>query len=298
MIFTWENTEYDISFCWCVLDEGFYWNKSDESSGWYISSIDGQNHTVALVLHSGQQAEYTERAFLLDLDTLTVSDPFDGCKLDELPNIIDISFSSNLNGAILTGEDDAYYCDFTAHSVTAVSEFFGDSISGAWYLDSGTLGMLSIDEENLCTCAQYDIETGESTLLLSGLPFRDPATQKGLQFTGTRYALYIDTENAIWVYDLLLNTCGKIEGLGDTGDSVSALVNFDCSKLLLSVMPEDEFQISQRGVLDLEQGILTILDREGYTNETSLFWFNNDTVAICAENEQGEEYLYLYTFTG
>lgn len=54
------------------------------------------------------------------------------------------------------------------------------------------------------------------------------------------------------------------------------------------------------GVLDLEKGVFTLLDRENYAalREGSLGWFDGDRAAVRgrAAGDMGRSWLYLYRF--
>jgi hypothetical protein len=120
-------------------------------------------------------------------------------------------------------------------------------------------------------------------------------------FTGTRYGLYVDSDKTTYVYDFKTGTRAIAEGFAYSGEDATVTMNANGTKMLFAMFDQDAdgLGISQLGVIDMEKGTFTILDREGYEirEEAAVGWFDNDRISILAANSSGKNYLYLYSFT-
>ena len=104
-----------------------------------------------------------------------------------------------------------------------------------------------------------------------------------------------------YVYDYKMKTRALVEGLTYSGENAAININPSGTKILVTMFDQavDGLGISQLGIIDMEKGTYTVLEREGYEvrEEAAVGWFNNDRISILASNSSGENYLYLYSFT-
>lgn len=307
LIYTWEGTEYNIEFNWCEEDGAIYVNSTGKAPAndafWYVSPINGRTDVVTLTVSYGRQDDYSEYTLLLNLNTQEVVDVFDGCDVNQLSGITSTMFSSDMSKALITCDNSAsvYYCNMNTKTLFRVSEFIGTSVNAAWFLDYNTICSYAVDENGKCTCWYISLATNDCTFLFTDLPIYSQTSGNGVIFTGTRYGLYVDLDKTTYVYDFKTGTRAIVEGLAYSEEDASVTTNANGTKMLFAKFNHtvDGLGISQLGVIDMEKGIFTTLDREGYgiREEAALGWFDNDRISILATNSSGEKYLYLYSFT-
>lgn len=228
---SWEGIDYKIEFSWCEEDGAIYvYSRGKEPASdvfWYVSPINGRSDVVTLTLARGRQDDYSEKTFLLDLNTKEVSDVLTGSEVNQLNDIASTEFSN--------------------------------------------------------------------------LPTYSRISGNGFIFTGIRYGLYIDLDKTTYVYDFKEKTRALVEGLTYSGENASININPKGTKILVTMFDQavDGLGISLLGVIDMEKGTYTVLEREGYEvrRENTVGWFDNDRISILASNSSGENYLYLYSFT-
>lgn len=163
-------------------------------------------------------------------------------------------------------------------------------------LNLHTLEVTDVLTENTLNQLNDTIDTK-----FSDLPIYSRTSGKGFILAGPRYGLYIDADKSTYVYDFKKETWALVEGLAYSGDVASVNMNPNGTKILVTIFDQtaDGLGISLLGVIDMEKGNYTVLEREGYEvrEETAVGWFDNDRISILAANSSGENYLYLYSFT-
>ncbi|HZK27295.1 MAG TPA: hypothetical protein VFD00_07150 [Thermoclostridium sp.] len=307
LAYTWKGTEYDIKFSWCEEDGAIYiYSTGKEPANdafWYVSPVNGRTDVVTLTISFGRQNDYSEYTFFLNLNTQEVTDIFDGCGVDQLSGITSTVFSKDMSKAIITcgNGTSVYYCDMNTKTLLMVSEFTGMPVNAAWFLDDNTIFSYTVDENSKCTCWHIFPSTNECTLLFTDLPIYSRTSGNGIIFTGTRYGLYVDLDKTTYMYDFKTGSRAIVEGLAYSGEDATVIMNANGTKMLYAKFDytADSLAISQLGVIDIEKGMFTILERKGYEirDEAAVSWFDNDRISILATNSSGEKYLYLYSFT-
>lgn len=307
LIYPWEGAEYNIEFKWCEDNGTIYvYSTGKEPASdafWFVSPINGRTDVVALTVSYGRQDDYSEYTFLLNLNTQEVTDIFDACGVDQLSDITDTVFSSDISKALITCDNGAsvYYCDIYTKTLLKVSEFTGASVSAAWFLDGDTICCYAVDENGKCLCWRISPSTNDCTLLFSDLPIYSRTSGNGMFFTESRYCLYVNLDKTAYVYDLKTGTRAIVEGLTYSREETAVTMNVNGTKMLFAMFDQNAngLGISQLGVIDTEKGTYTLLDREGYEirEEAAVGWFDNDRISILSTNSDGEKYLYLYSFT-
>lgn len=306
LAYTWRGTGYDIEFSWCEEDGAIYVHSSGKTpagdSYWYVSPINGRTDTVVLTVSCGRQDEYSEYTLLLNLNTREVTDLFDSCGVVQLSGITSTVFSSDISKALITCNNDSsvYYCDMNAKTLIMVSEFTGASVNSAWFLDDNTICCYAVHENGNCSCWYISLSTNDCTLLFADLPIYNRISENGMIFTGTRYGLYVYLDKTTYVYDFKAGSRTIVEGLAYSEEDANITTNANGTKMLFAKFDHaaDSLGISQLGVIDMEKGTFTILDREGYEirEEAVVGWFDNDRISILVTNSSGAKYLYLYSF--
>ncbi len=119
----------------------------------------------------------------------------------------------------------------------------------------------------------------------------------GNQYAGTRYALEADAGRNVWAVDLTSGERIKVEGwLWPEADypDIECVPSADGEKVLIRTWKEGTF--GELGVLDFVKGTYVQFSRENLNavSEYDAYWFDSDSVVVCASGG-GEEYdYYLY----
>ena len=223
--------------------------------------------------------------------------------------LTDIRWSDDLSAAILSSDRTGwFYCDRTAQTTTALDELTGLEVFSAWFDQDGALILLTLSgSEGDC----YDVwtwqpENGQLKRTFSQLPVYQSREENphGFQFFfGGRRGIYVAEDGTVSVLDLVTGGTTIVEDfLLSQQENATLIANTSGTKVLFASYDDqaDGLGISSLGVMDLERGVFTLLDRENYDalHEGSLSWFDEDRVAITAHGKEdyNETYLYLYRF--
>lgn len=311
--YTWDGETYEISFDWYEHNGKVHINAHefdmDSYKAWTVQAGDGESDHVIINLGRGAQSEYTSRPLLYDLRTKEIIDVLEGCEILESQLISDIEFSPDLSKVLLGGNQGPgspycqYYYDVAGKVLKLLDELAGAEVYDARFLDNNIISCILEDEDGLLTCRSYTVPSWEFIEIYAGLPGKKWNTDFGVMSTGGRYMLFVDEEHNTFVYDCKTGERAAVEGFKYPSGSTFTTRNKAGDKILFSLSDRDAegLGISQIGVLDLKKLSFTLLDREGYETryETTMSWFDNDSVAIeaCpdAELSAGTKYLYIYT---
>ena len=303
---SWNGQEYSVRFNWSVSDGSICIHSAGKEAandaGWYVSPIKGRTDMVMLTLMQGRQDEYREHKLVLDLHTQKVTDYLSAWAGDLPGGIRDVQFSFDLSKALIScgEENEIYCCDTASGSLCKLSEYTGEPVHAAWFLDHETVICFAENAEGAVTCWKLSPFSDQSSILFSGFPLYSRSSGIGFLFSETGYGLRIDPDKTAHVYDYQNETWARVEGLICSGEDTFISVNAEGTKMLVSSFDHTAagLGIRQLGMIDMEDETYTVLDREGYDirEETAAGWFDNGRIAIAAENYLGERYLYLYSF--
>lgn len=303
---SWNGMEYTVRFSWFVSDGTIHIHSMDKEpandTGWCVSPIKGRTDKVMLTLMQGRQDEYREYMLVLDLSTQEVTDLLSDCGIDRLSGASEVKLSSDLSKALISfGEEkEIYCCDTASGSLCKISEYTGDPVEAAWFLDDETVICFAENAKGAVTCWKLFPFSNRSSILFSDLPLYSRTSGIGFIFSESGYGLKLDPDKTAHVYDFKNETWARVEGLACSGEDTFISVNAEGTRMLVSSFDHDAdgLGIRQLGVIDMENETYTLLDREGYDirEETAAGWFDNDRIAITAVNNHGAQYLYLFHF--
>lgn len=308
----WQNQSYQGNIYWCtnqgqisLYDEDL---SEPSNSIWHFMPIPGRTDAALLYLSQGRYDEYRQYPLLYHLDTGEMEDILQGTGVEDLASPSHYQWSDDLNKIVVLcrttdKEQEFYYCDVPAKTLTSLNRSTGLEISNAFFADGHTLLLVQADKEK-CSVFTYDTSSGqikrtlEDEKLFENYGMRSSRSD-GIMLFGGRYGLYADPAGSLSAVDLKTGIKTPVSGftLEQGGDFLSNPSN---TKLLYSVTNEtadDSLGISSLGVLDLKTGIFTAFDREGYEKlyEWSLGWFDDDRVEVWSK-ASGTDVLYLYGF--
>lgn len=311
---TWEGVTYTDTVYWCEY-EGAISCHCDGTAGYALDydcntiAIPGSTDSVILRLSQGSQMDYRQYPVLLDLETGEVTDLLGGTGWEKAAPLTDVRWTDDLSAAILSSDRTGwFYCDRTAQTTTALDELTGLEVFSAWFGQDGALILLTRSgPDGEC----YDVwtwqpENGQLKRTFSQLPVYQSReeTPHGFQFFfGGGRGIYVAQDGTVSVLDLVTGGTTIVEDfLLSQQENATLIANASGTKVLFASYDghADGLGISSLGVMDLEKGVFTLLDRENYDalQEGSLSWFDEDRVAITAHGKEdyNETYLYLYRF--
>lgn len=122
-------------------------------------------------------------------------------------------------------------------------------------------------------------------------------SQWGNQYSGTRFAVEADAGRNVWAVDLTTGERIQIEGWQwpDVDyPGIECVPSADGEKLLIRAWKDGTF--GELGVLDFVKGTYVQFSRENLNdvNEYDAYWFDNDSVAVCASGGGDEYDYYIY----
>lgn len=309
----WDGMTYTDTVYWCVY-EGTVACYNNGTAGMaldydcYVSPLEGRTDAVLLTLSQGSQINYREYPVLLDLATGEVTDLLGGTGWEAAAPLREIQWMDDLSAAILSGDRTGwFYCDRTAQTTASLNELTGLEVFSAYFGPDGALILLTRSgPDGDC----YDIwtwqpDSGILTQTFSELPVyqRHEERSWGFQFFGGRRGIYAAEDGSVSVLDLATGETVAVEGFSLTQwDAPAFIANSAGTKVLFASYggQADGLGISSLGVMDLEAGTFTLLDRDSGTglHEASLGWFDETRVAIWgyASEDFTQSCLYLYRF--
>lgn len=311
---TWDGVTYTDTVYWCEY-EGAISCHCDGTSGYAsdynynVTSIPGSTDSVILRLSQGSQMDYRQYPVLLNLETGEITDLLSGTGWEKSAPLTDVQWTNDLSAALLYSDHTGwFYCDRAAKTTTALDEFTGPEVFSAWFGQDGALILLTRSgPDGDC----YDVwtwqpEDGQPKRTFSHLPVYQSRAENpyGFQFFfGGGQGIYVAEDGTVSVLDLVTGATTIVEDFSlSQQENATLIANASGTKVLFASYDgqADGLGISSLGVMDLERGVFTLLDRENYDalQEGSLSWFDEDRVAITAHGKRdyNETYLYLYRF--
>lgn len=311
---TWDGVTYTDTVYWCEYEGAIscYCNGTAGYAVDYdcsVAAIPGSTDSVILRLSQGSQMDYRQYPVLLDLANGEVTDLLGGTGWEKAAPLTDVQWSDDLSAAILSSDRTGwFYCDRAAKTTTALDELTDLDVFSAWFDRDGTLILLTHSDP---TGECYDVwtwqpESGQLKCTFSQLPVYQSHEENlyGFQFFfGSGQGIYVAEDGAVSILDLTTGGTTIVEDFSLLQQEQATLIaNASGTKVLFASYDgqADGLGISSLGVMDLEKGVFTLLDRENYDalKEGSLSWFDEDRVAITAHGKDdfNETYLYLYHF--
>lgn len=309
---TWQEKVYQGDIYWCIYDGkiSLYGDVTDspDNANWYVAPVPGRTDSIFLYLSQGQYHEYRQYPMLYHLDTGEIEDILQETGIKELSWPNNYQWSDDLNKLLVTcgtaeNQDELYYYDADTNLLSSLQSLTGIKVSNAFFADDHTLILLQMKGQN-CSVFTYSSTTGQVNQTLKEVKlFEDYEGELhnsyGMMLFGGQYSLYVDETGNLSVFDLKTGKEIPVDGfIYEEGGLFSS--NTSNSKLLYSVIDknaESSLGISQLGVLNLETGVFTAFDREGYDSlqEWSVGWFDENRAVIRCQGPDRDA-IYLYAF--
>ena len=295
---TWRGAEYSGDVYYCVHDgEAAVYDSRDVP--WYAAAIPGRTDAVLLYVSRGSQADYELYPFLLRLETGEVEDFLAGTGIGEL-DASNYRFSDDMSRVLVyssadwdadteTGTKRAYYCEPGMSTVVDVADLSGTDAESAAFAADGTL-VLSRSSQGHVTVWNYDPASGETKLVLDGVPEYSGSGSYGLLDSNCQYSVYIGEEGGADAIDLATGERRRIEGFS-AAQGCCFMPNPSNTKLLYS-----NGESNTLGVLDPVAGTFVTFDREVAegVSEDILSWYEDEYIMIGGTAADGGAVFYLY----
>ena len=295
---TWRGAEYSGDVYYCVHDgEVDIYDSRDVP--WYAAAIPGRTDAVLLYVSRGSQADYEQYPFLLQLETGEVEDFLAGTGIGEL-DANSYRFSDDMSRVLVysradwdadteTGTKRTYYCEPGMSTVVDVADLSGTDAESAAFAADGTL-VLSRSSQGHVTVWNYDPASGETKLVLDGVPEYSGSGSYGLLNSNCQYSVYIDADGGADAIDLATGERRRIEGFS-AAQGCCFMPNSSNTKLLYSGSG-----FNTLGVLDPVAGTFISFDREVAegVSEDILSWYEDEYVMIGGTAADGGAVFYLY----
>ena len=309
----WDSVTYTDTVYWCNYAGALFCYCSGTAGmaldyDYHVSSISGRTDAVLLTLSQGSQMDYRQYPVLLDLESGEITDLLEGTGWEAAAPLTEVQWTDDLSAAILSSDRTGwYYCDRAAKTTASLNTRTGLEVFSAYFANDTTLILLTRSgPEGDC----YDIwtwqpDSGTLKRTFSQLPVysRNEEHPYGFQFFfGGGRGIYVAEDGGVSVLDLVTGGITAVEGFSLSQTDGTLLPNPSGSKVLFAGHNDqtEGLGISSLGVMDLEKGTFTLLDREHYgaVYEGVLGWFDEDRIAITAhgKDDYNQTYLYLYRF--
>ena len=335
--YTWNGITYSIGFVWYEDDELIYvsarGHDPENTAEWSVQAVSGSDCLAAVILSQGSQLDYQSYPLLYDLRRKELLDPAAQCGALKSRAMTWIDFSRDASKLLIDCDyfdSDLYCLDAASRTLHSLDELSGMHVLGAWFLDSETVCCISEDEEGKNTCRTVTFHGGGSPAgnkaaepssegrpsaressgdasagitcseIFSSLPNLENGADRGIRFTGGRYALLAEESSEVYVMDLKTGEKAPIEGFTYPSEDVFTTCSSAGDKILYVRQDGDStgsgLAVNEMGILNLEERRFTVFAREGYETryEGAVSWFDNDRIVIEASSEEGS-YLYLFT---
>ncbi|NBI65424.1 hypothetical protein D1646_01105 [Pseudoflavonifractor sp. 60] len=323
---TFKGIHYQGEFWWFVRDgqlcyftgENNYRYDENSKAGrplWQLNSIPDRTDAVLLYLNRGGWTDLASYPFLYHLDTGEAEDILAGTGVDELEHCANpyiwredmrrvlIQSGSGLDED-MNWNVDTLLCNLDDGTLVKLDELAGLEAS-LTFLEGNTLLVYDCtrNEEGVVqelATYTYDISTGHLDLLLDWSP-NYISKREGLFCLEYGVCLDISKTGQVQLIDLRTGERTPIEGF-TFQDGDDFMPNSSGTKLLY-YSPDYSIDrglgISKLGVIDLEARTFIAFDREGYEklDEYTIDWYDDNTVGIRAQTQDGETYyMLLYQF--
>lgn len=310
----WDGVTYTDTVYWCEYggEVSCYNNGTVGMALDYdctVSALAGCTGKALLTLSQGSQIDYRAYPVLLDLDTGEVTGLLDGTGWEVAAPLTQVQWADDLSAAILSGDRTGwFYCDRDANTTVSLNERTGLEVFSAYFADDSTLILLTLSgpDGDCCDIWTWQPDSGILTQTFSELPVyqRHEEQSWGFQFFfGGGQGIYAAEDGTVSVLDLVTGETTAVEGFSlAQWDAPTFIANFTGTKVLFASHggQADGLGISSLGVMDLEAGAFTLLDRDSGAglHEASLGWFDENRVAIWgyASEDFTQSCLYLYRF--
>ena len=304
--FDWVEHNGSVSMTW--VDPEVPFRKENESG-------DASAALFTFNIRWEEDGEYkgTSYPMLLNLYTGELTDILAGTDANRMSRIDKCAISPD-HTKLLLGQDTKedyllYYADLSQKQIYSVDELSGQHATACsligntlacWNLTDGYYTAWKIDLNTLERTELFDskfnaVETPETDAGIVFMAGFDGMNRWGNMYIGSCFALEVDEAQNVCVIDLATGSKTQIEGYTWTPET-QRVVSPDGAKLLLTGGHNGK-SFGYVGVLDFENMTFAEFYRDNSRKEHTAYWFDNNTIVICAEvnyNSLCKDY-YLYS---
>ena len=294
--------------CIMVWPEGL--DENPYGNGWNAQPVGSRTDVVLLSIPVHTDWEYTHDYFILNLETLEMTDLFEGIPVDDLV-ISWLWITDDLRYALMTGynvrtkQSRDWICDLEEKQIWETRAWTGSDIcDDPYFLDDRTLIAYDYLPEERISVARYDILTGEQTVIVENVPRRGETGYRPINSWGAggQHGLLYEEDGTAWLIDLRTGERYSLAGL--TMSKSYRIESPDGEHILFADQEraKDEktsFCYPRIGLLDPKTGEMKVLTREISGNAEYLYGFlDANTVVISSRMDENDGYyLYVYEFT-
>ena len=314
--YTFRGTDFHIAYDYTVFDGALYLRPQIDSIantdpyryGWNITSAGIDDHTAWLHLQYYDGVEYSIYPLQIDVQTQEITDVLSSVSLEGLHPGAWL-FSEDAKWAIIadftTEQKSPYWlCNLKKGTLSPLSELVGRTVVESYFLDADTVVCYVENGEGI-DVLRYDLTSGERSVVLfdvrRGEAVEGKAGMREIQYYGGhgKHVLLSTPDGSVEVLDLRDGRFVPLVGY-EADDIDLTLESPDGRSVLFAWRQPDAAVMQSLGVLNLDTGLLKLLDRENrQTREEHLMsWLANNCFTILAydENDTDGWYLYVYDF--
>jgi hypothetical protein len=313
-------TDFNIKFDHIVHSGKLFFRELPESLnidpykyGWSLQNAGDSVDTVWLVLPyivniRGIEV-YSSYPLLYNVRTCEIIDMFKDIEIANI-SIERWQFTDDMAYALIMGQSDEdgfgfWICDITQRMITRVDVLTGRTINDCYVLKDNIIVCYAANG-NQFDVFNYDISTQSKIIILENVQHyyntENGSGLRSIQYYGKqgRYALYLYNSGDVSLFDLLTGDCLELDGLKNDGFIITA-ESPDGEHVLIAFRDRNysnSLALYNLGVLDIQTGVLSVLEREGYEAKTehSIEWLDDNRIVVLAVNSADELYMYIYEF--
>ena len=199
-----------------------------------------------------------------------------------------------------SGSSGHWLYDLDTGSMTALDALTGHEVKSPYFLDDDTLVFREYQPDGSFQVIRWHIPTGTGTMLLESVT---DGSYRPVQYhwADGRHALLFREDGSVELMNFQTGEIMKLTGLSP--ENLICDESPDGSRIMLGCEENDSF--TSLGILDLETGVLKLLDREVSGSESFRGWLDNDTLVITAHDAPNADlhftpgdgyYVYVYRF--
>lgn len=313
-------TDFNIKFDYTVYNDTLFFRELQESMdvnpykyGWSMQNASNSVDTVWLVLpyivNVAGSERYSSYPFLYNVRTNEITDVFEGVDIASIA-IDRWQFTDDMAYALIWGqsEEDAYgfwTCDIAQKTITNVGELIGGTINDCYILKDNIIVCYVASGEKF-DVINYNISTGAQITIIENVQHYyktdDGSGLRSIEYYGKQgqHALYFGSSGEVTLLDLMTGEHLELTGLKNDGTIITA-ESPDGEHILIAFKDSgvsNSLALYTIGVLDMQTGVLSMLEREGYEAKTehSIEWFDDARIVVIASNANDEFYMYIYEF--
>lgn len=304
-----------VEFDWAEHNGNVHITWAEENTVFQKPNLSGGASSLMInlnIIKKDEEGKYTETLYpvLLNLYTGEMTDVLEEIGVGKMECITNSYISDDRTKMLLleNGDDGCfiYYADLISKKLYSLDELSGEHIDACSLIEN-TLACWSIND-GYCKVWNINLKTFELTQLFSAVIGTAQSAIPGIVFisgfdslqhweymySGSSFALSVDSDKKVYAVDLLSGEKMKIEGY-KWSYHTKCIPNSDGTKLLLIDGPDGE-DVEYIGVLDYKNMNFVEFDRKNLNavSEHLTYWFDDDTVIVSSYSDLSKD-ICLYS---